>query len=380
VLEHREAASDYTLSLAIGLREAGAHPLVIATPQLAGKAAKLDRARGVKVYPFFKLAFKGGLRNLPPYAWGWLRTIALLAARRPDAVHVQWLVRPRLEARLLPLLARLLRFRLVYTAHNVLPHERTEQDVQTYGEVYRGCDAVIVHTDKSRRELLERWPEIAASRIVTIPHGNHEHRVDPRLSREEARRRLGLRPDRPVVAFVGKLRPYKGVHLLLDAWTEIRGRVEGQVLIAGHADDADYGRQLEATIAERGLGEVTMLERYLSDDEMNWAFAAADVVALPYAAIDQSGILLYAMSHGRAVVASRLESFVELYGGEEDSGALFFDPGDSRGLADALERVLSDPALRERLADRAREVSDANHSWRDIAQRTSELYVRQGAE
>jgi glycosyltransferase involved in cell wall biosynthesis len=374
VLEHREAGADYVLSLLIGLQENGVQPVAVATPQLDRKARELDPPRDVDVRPYFELAFKGGVRNLLPYGLGWLRTLALFAHKRPDVLHVQWLVRPGIESRALPLIARLLAARLVYTAHNVMPHEPQPGDEEAYGRLYRQADTVVVHTDKSRRELLERFPAVDPAKVVTIAHGNHEYRLTRGLTREEARRRLGIEADRPLAAFVGKLRPYKGVTTLLEAWLDVRERVDAGLLIAGNPDDEAYGRELRAFVGEHGLDDVTLIDRYLGDEEINLAFAAADVIVLPYRAIDQSGILLYAMTHGRAIVASRLESFVDLFGGEDDAGALFHEPDDRAGLADALARALGDAPLRERLARRSYDLAQANHSWPRIARETLSVY------
>jgi glycogen synthase len=101
-------------------------------------------------------------------------------------------------------------------------------------------------------------------------------------------------------------------------------------------------------------------------------FSAVDVVVLPYHAIDQSGILLYAMTHGAAIVASRLEGFLEVFEGGE--GVVFYEPGDVDGLCQALIRVLEDGELRKRLGRCARELAVRNHSWLTIARQMEAIY------
>jgi glycosyltransferase involved in cell wall biosynthesis len=110
---------------------------------------------------------------------------------------------------------------------------------------------------------------------------------------------------------------------------------------------------------------------------MESALIAADVVALPYLDIDQSGILLYAMTAGKAIVASRLEGFVEAMDGRE--AALFHEPRDVDGLARQLTRLLDDPELRESLGREARALAIDNHSWDAVARRTLEVYEQAAA-
>jgi glycosyltransferase involved in cell wall biosynthesis len=287
-------------------------------------------------------------------------------------VHVQWLIKPRVEAALLPLLARALRARLVYTAHNVLPHEPRPGDREAFGALYERCDAVIVHTEKSRRELLRTFPEIPGAKVGVIPHGNHEYRLTEALGPEEAKAELGIDPDRLLVAFAGKIRPYKGLASLLDAWERSVASRSADLLIAGHPDDPDHHEELEAHVRARGLVGVHFLPKYLSDHEMQLVLRGADAMVLPYLAIDQSGILLFAMTAGRPIVASRLESFVEVF--EDGAGALFHEPGDAQGLAAALDRVVGDHELRARMGRTSREIAVRNHSWPDIARATTALY------
>jgi D-inositol-3-phosphate glycosyltransferase len=372
LLDPREAVSDYLLSFAMGLKAVGADFFVVATPQLREKLDALAPRPQVDDYPYFALRFKGGWRNGPPYILGWLRTLGLLLRRRPTVLHVQWLVRAAVEVRLLPLLARSLRARLVYTAHNVLPHERGEEAARTLGILYRRCDVIVVHTHHSRRVLLDLWPEVVQERVVVVPHGNQEYRLTESFSQEEARRELGIPANQALVGFIGKIRPYKGVLDLVRAIDRCRDEVEVGLLIAGQPDDVDYLHEVELGIAECSLPNVHLMLRYLTDRQMQLCFSAVDVVVLPYHAIDQSGILLYAMTHGTAIVASRLEGFLEVFEGDE--GAVFYEPGDVDGLYQALIRVLEDGELRKRLGRRARELAATNHSWPAIARQMEAIY------
>jgi glycosyltransferase involved in cell wall biosynthesis len=371
MLEHREAGADYVLQLSIGLAQAGVNAVVVGTPQYRAKAAEISLPGSVTIWPYFNLAQNAGMRNAVPFVWGWARTLVELIRRRPRVLHVQWLVRPGPESRFIPLIARAVGARLVYTAHNVVPHAGADRSLEAaLRRFYRSCDAVIVHTRRSREDLLARFPGVEPTAVRVIEHGNYEHRLED-IDRATARRLLGLPDDALVVSAVGKVRSYKGVEDLILA---LDGGPPGAVLlVAGHPDDPAHLQQLHALAQRVGVQDrVRFVTRYLSNREMQSAFVAADVVALPYRAIDQSGILLYAMSCGRAIVASRLPSFAETL--EEGAGALFHEPGDVAALRDALRTVLSDGALRDALGREAQRVAVTRHAWDVIGRRTAEVY------
>lgn len=370
VLDPRDAVPDYTLSLGIALNEGGTPAAVVGAPGLTPKAAWLGRGTSRFLYPYFPLRFAGGWRNLVPYATGWLRTILLLRQLRPRVLHIQWLVMPQFEAWLIPLVAKRFGCRLVYTAHNAVPHDRAAGLPGGYRKFYLKCDRVIVHAESARERLLNTVPELDSRKVAVIPHGNFDYFAAVPVSREEARTKWGA-GSRPLIVFAGKLRPYKGLFVLLEAFERI-GASRADLLIAGHADDASCHRDMLSFIADHSLRNVRIINKYLSDDELRSILIAADIAVLPYLEIDQSGIMLYAMTLGRPIAASRLPGFVEVLAGEQ--AAELFEPGDSEGLARGLSALLDDPGRREEIGARARMVAEARYAWPYIARQTRALY------
>jgi glycosyltransferase involved in cell wall biosynthesis len=278
-------------------------------------------------------------------------------AATADIVHYQWLTYPPLDVHLLPSGPP-----LVYTAHNVPPREPRRGEVAAIKRLLGKMDAVIVHSAEGARRLcgeLDAPPE----RVHVIPHGAfdyltelpHERPLDPELAAVEG----------PVVLFFGLLRSYKGIDVLIDAF---RG-IDAELWIVGlpHLPLA----KLQAR-ARRAGARVRFVPRFVGDDEIPALFRRADVVALPYREIDQSGVLQTALAFGKPLVLSRVGGFTEV--GEEHGAALLVEPGDAEGLHDALAGLLADPAARGRLGDAAARAAAGPYSWDAVAERTMRLY------
>jgi glycosyltransferase involved in cell wall biosynthesis len=201
-------------------------------------------------------------------------------------------------------------------------------------------------------------------RIRVIPHGAFDH----------YRRIAGPKPlpaelaevEGPVILFFGLLRPYKGIDVLLEAVREVEG---AELWIVGMPRmPVEPLRELAA----KAPGKVRFVPRFVTDDEIPAYFERADVVALPYREIDQSGVLYTALAFGKPLVLSSVGGFTEV--GERHGAARLVAPGDAGELAGALNELIGDPAQREALGAAAARAAATHYSWDDIARRHVDLY------
>ena len=100
--------------------------------------------------------------------------------------------------------------------------------------------------------------------------------------------------------------------------------------------------------------------------------SAADGLLFPYREIEASGVLMAAIAHGKAIIASRIGSFAETL--TESENALLVPAGDPAALASALERFVASATLREMLTVGVRVLRDEIPSWPEIAQATTSVY------
>jgi glycosyltransferase involved in cell wall biosynthesis len=282
-------------------------------------------------------------------------------ARAADVVHFQWLTAPVLDRHLLPPRP------LVLTAHDLLPREPRPGQLGAQRRLLERVDAVVVHSEYGRRQLVDGLGLDGAS-VHVIHHGAFDHAVSgPRAALPPELTTGGGDAGRPVVLFAGLLRPYKGLDTLLHAW---RGVTGAELWIAG--------RPMMDLAPLRAMGGdgVRWVPRFVSDGELATLLERADVVVLPYARtqrFDQSGVLATALAFGKAVVLSDVGGFSEVAAA---GAARLVAPGDPSALAAALTALVRDPSERERLGAAALAAARGPYSWEAAARATLALYER----
>jgi beta-1,4-mannosyltransferase len=177
-----------------------------------------------------------------------------------DVVHIHWLEMlyqyPRLGQRLrrsisvvaAMVLARLWGIRLVYTVHNLTPHEQPHPIWSSLVDwfIFNLADAIHVHDSVMAEQVARRYKRRRG--VYIVAHGNYIGAYPDECTREDARRRLEIHPEALVYLFLGQLRRYKGIEALLNAYEAIRTETS-VLLIAGRARDEEYGQEVEAAAA-----------------------------------------------------------------------------------------------------------------------------------
>jgi glycosyltransferase involved in cell wall biosynthesis len=294
----------------------------------------------------------------------------MLRARRrlagADVVHWQWLTLPALDVRLLG------RHRSgqprVLTLHAPLPDAGERGAMDRLSRQLGHFDAVVVHT-AAAAERLSAEAGVPEGTIQVIPHGPLEYLTS--LPEEAPLAPELAAVEGPVILFFGLLRPYKGIDTLLEAFARIEG---AELWIAGMPR-----MPLEPLERLAGLapGTVRFIPRFIPDDEIPALLRRADVLALPYREIEQSGVLYAGLAFAKPMVLGDVGGFAEV--GREHGAAELVEPGDADALAAAIERLLADPARREELSAATRRAIRGEFGWEAIAARTLELYDRLGA-
>ena len=278
---------------------------------------------------------------------------------------------------------RLLGIQVVWTAHNVLPHDRVFwNDRAARRLLLRSVGRVILHDQRTSAELAALLrPADAFPPTTVVPHGSYDRwYADKERDQAEARDLLGLPAEPTILLFFGRVNAQKGVRELLTAWASARSaeRPEAEaplLVVAGHCNDADLtGAVLDAATSGQVLADL----RYLPDADLALYLAAADAVVLPFLQATTSGSAVMAMTAGKAVVVPELSAFA----GVPDDACVRYLPA-AGGLDQAITEVCSLP--RRRLAEMgtAGRVAAAGSTWEEAAARTAAVYrglARRGRE
>jgi glycosyltransferase involved in cell wall biosynthesis len=265
--------------------------------------------------------------------------------------------------------ARALGYRLVWTVHQVRPHETTSRRLDAAGArvVAAFARALIVH-DGSTAERVRRELRPARDPVV-IPHGSYRGVYPPGRSRDEVARALDVAPGAFVFLCFGELRRYKGIQALLEAFAAT-GRDDVALIVAGNPKDPATAAALRQAAAADPRIRVRL--GFVADDEVAELFELADAVVVARADGGTSGSLILALSLGRPVVAADTGVYRELANGSEPGWT--FAPDDARSLREALVRAAGDrdgAAARGRYALEVAERLD----WGPIGQATARVFA-----
>lgn len=168
------------------------------------------------------------------------------------------------------------------------------------------------------------------------------------------------------ILYVGVIEQTKQVDLIVKA-LNILDKTSIIMVIVGKKGNA-Y-EQVKAVVKECGLEDRVMFLGYVSDGELGCIYKMAKVFVFP-SLIEGFGLpVLEAMAQGVPVICSNTAAISEVAG----DGALFVDPRNVEDLAEALNRVLEDGLLREKLINRGRAVTK-NFSWHNTAIETLKIY------
>ena len=297
-----------------------------------------------------------------------LRRNRFAVRERFDVVHFQGVGTPLLDQLFLKPLIRHLP--VVLTVHDVKPHY--ERFVSRASFIKRSLQIphrLIVHYENGKRQLVDHWG-ISAEHIDVIPHGIMPVQNPPAPT--EAQKKLNLPSDCQIILFFGGIRPNKGLYILLKA-LEIVKSCNRRVLlvIAGGLLGRFNFESYSDIIRKSDLSEqVQTFIQFIPEEEVDYFFAASDLVVLPYLKFEaQSGVLLRAYAHKKPVVVSDVGAIGELV--SSDKVGLAVEPGNSEALAEAVTSVLG--SLDKFQSCYGPEL-EKKYSWEHIAELTMRSY------
>lgn len=251
---------------------------------------------------------------------------------------------------------------------NVIPHEKRWFDTILTRWFTGSMDGFIYMSEQVGRDL-SRF-DTSKPRLYS-PHPMFTH-FGEKLSKLEACVRLGLNPEAGYVMFFGLVRDYKGLDMLLEAWSIMKknGTAYGRrLIVAGefYSDAAGYREQIERL----GLSDDVILhDRFIPDDDVKIYFSLADLLVLPYRSATQSGVTQIAYHFEVPMVVTDVGGLPEIV---PDGTVGYVAQPAPESIAFAIERFYTDgnaEKLKENFAEEKK-----RFSWESSADKILELYA-----
>ncbi len=313
----------------------------------------------------------------------YIRLIRYAFTSKPKVFHLLWNNKfEYFDRTLLMLYYKLLGKATVLTVHNVNIRRRDSRDSAlnrvTLWLQYRLCDHIFVHSEKMKADLLAE-SGVPFERVTVIPFGINNAVPHTQLTRNEARQKLGIASHEKTILFFGNIAPYKGLEYLVAALQDLwRKQSPYRLVVAGRPKGSEqYWIHLKESMEQDCKeGRVIVREEYIPDEDTEIYFKAADVLALPYRYIYQSGVLFLGYSFGLPVLAADVGPLKEEI--IEGETGFAFKPEDHADLARAIETYFSSD-LYSQLESRKQGIIDfatGKHSWDIVGDATVSVYRR----
>ncbi|MGC8787189.1 MAG: glycosyltransferase family 4 protein [Anaerolineae bacterium] len=375
---------DFTHELGRALMELG-HKVAVVTSRRA--QTQLSRVSGATtpepaVYPVIR-------------KWNWMswRNILHVAhAFQSDVLHIQYQtaaygMHPAIN--LLPLRLRLKerRPRIVVTFHDLRePYLFPKAGmVRKWVNLLlaRWSDAAIVTNIEDYEQLKQTHSAILGEvkDLYLIPIGSNIHpQPPPGYDRAAWRHSLGIADDETLLCYFGFLNKSKGGEVLFRALAELlrRGYKAKLLMIGGQVGDSDptnvaYLEHVKALGNELGLQEHVLWTGYTPTEQVSANFLAADICVLPYrdGVSYRRGSFMAALAHGLPIVSTKPR--VPIATLVDGKNILLVPPDNALATAEAIERLISEPMLRARLAQGAKELA-GEFTWDRIAEENVRVY------
>lgn len=238
-------------------------------------------------------------------------------------------------------------------------------------ELFTAADGVFAVSEELRRYAIDRGA--SRQRTFVIPNGVDPRVFDPDIDGGYVREKLNIGKDDFVVGFVGSIKPWHGIDILVDAFRELSlTRLNWRLLIVGDGPLRDWTQKY---LKKNCLEDRAVLAGKVPHHLVPTYIASMDVTVAPYPPMDDFyfsplKIFEYA-AMAKPIVASAQGQPSDVI--ENHETGLLYAPGDRKGLMDCLTLLSRNKELRLELGQRARKMVLERHSWDGKVKRVVEI-------
>jgi len=236
--------------------------------------------------------------------------------------------------------------------------------------------------------FLSQWAE-SEFRVVypgatqVVRSGADPDRFKPGADREKIRGRFGYRPDDFVLLWLGIVMPHRRLQDAINAvgHLKVRGTKVKLLLAGSERGFPDYFNQLQTLVGELGLEQEVTFAGKVANEEMRDFFCACDAFLFPNENQTWGLAVMEAMACGCPVLVSEGAAVHEVL--TDNESAVLFPPRRPDALADKIQMLIDQPQLRQRIAERGRELTRTKYNWEQFANQISQIFqqlIEQGKQ
>lgn len=323
--------------------------------------------------------------NMANYPSG-LRPFSQLITQYPDTqvIHLHWITeliqrlswsKPQLifQFKLLLISFDLWRVKrkgvkVVWTIHNKLSHQGLNQsrEIAVRKRFIKLVDRVILHSQEALNAVEEFYSLKFADKTSIIYHGNYEnHYPTPAKIRTQLRQDYKLNDKTTHILYFGSIRPYKGVEILIEAFSKLADKSRHKLTIAGGVPRAEYKASLNAKL--QSVDGINAMLDFLPEQTLSDVLTTADIVVIPFVDTLTSGSTILAMTQGKALA---LPYAARIFGCVPEEGVYYFE--NTEQLSEILKSTNIETLSRMGESNR---LQAQKMSWDKVGQLTTLTYL-----
>lgn len=302
------------------------------------------------------------------YVLGYIRTLALAKMCRFDAIHIQWALIPKVD---MFFFKRLRKYtdKLIYTAHDVIPHIADQKSICQNAKLYKLTDNIIVHGEYCVDEINKYYSDVK-DKVIIQHHGVYEKKRDTISDKIYKKHELLLnmtKNKKLVLGFLGQINEYKGIDVLIEAWSKYKLCNDAALIIAGKTIDAYKSefKKFEYKIEE--MHNVYFYNDWFDNEEEELFYSICDIVILPYKTASMSGVIFSAAKHSKTVISTTVGCLKEYLDPAADY--VYFTEPDTASIQKVVDNLLAQDRIGELLEQKGTHFENfiyENYSWEKI--------------
>lgn len=243
------------------------------------------------------------------YIRAYQKLLKIIEKEKYDYIHIQWLLMYKVDRIFLKKIKEL-NVKVVFTAHNALPHVNGEEYVTQLKEIYEIVDVIIVHGNAIKEELLSVFPGLE-SKIVIQPHGavlNRKAKPENYTIPVDVAERI---QDKELYIMFGNQFFNKGTDRLLKIWkNEYLADTNKMLVIAGRRTNS-YPELEEEQKNITQSNNVFIMSGYIEEELLDYLIQKSEAILLPYRHASMSGVVFTAAEYQRMVLTTRSGAICE---------------------------------------------------------------------